>query len=50
MLHPAPALKGISQHNARTQNGDSSSVDAHKKISYLCPERQITAAFLELVT
>ena len=40
MLHPAPALKGISQHNARTQNGDSSSVDAHKKISYPCPERQ----------
>jgi hypothetical protein len=35
----------ISQHNTPPQNGKSSSVDAHEKISYPYPERQITAAF-----
>jgi hypothetical protein len=40
--------RGISQHNTRSQNGESSSVDAYEKISYPCPERQITAAFCSL--
>jgi len=37
--------RGISQHNTRTQHGESSSVDAHEKISYPCPGRQIAPLF-----
>jgi len=40
--------RGISQHNTRTQHGESSSVDAHEKISYPCPGRQIAATFCSL--